>query len=370
MRDFLYIKNRIMWDTNDTRVSETEVLPTPQEVRKWLELSEEMQDFVVQSRDTTSNILHWRDNRKIVIAWPCSIHNEESAIEYAKWLKDMQKQFDNLYFVMRVYFEKPRTTVWWKGLINDPKINGSFDIAHGLVLARKILYDITKLWVPIATEQLDTITPQYLSDLVSYSAIWARTTESQPHREMASGLSSPVWFKNWSSWDTKIAVDWMKASMNSHIFMWINEKWQSSRVSTKWNYDTHVILRWGRDGINYTKDHIKKLEDSMIERDVEPMIIVDASHQNSEWDFKNQIKVCKDVAKQIKKGNTSIKWVMLESHLIEWSQTVEVWKTAYKSINSNQSITDACIGIEDSQKCFNILNKEIGWAKQNPGTTE
>ncbi len=320
--------------------SET-VLITPAELKTLIPTSDKVEQFITESRQTISNIVHKKDPRFLVICGPCSIHDIDAAKEYAVKLKKLHDQYkDTLYIVMRVYFEKPRTTVGWKGLINDPHMDDSFDIESGLKQARKLLLWISELGLPIATEALDPISPQYIGDLFSWAAIGARTTESQTHREMASGLSMPVGFKNGTDGSLETAVNAMQAAASGHRFMGINQQGQSALLQTSGNQDGHVILRGGGGKPNYDSLNVALAEQALAKAGVEEILIVDCSHANSNKDYSLQPLVAKDVFHQILEGNQSIIGIMLESNLNEGNQAADLPKNELKY---GVSITDACI---------------------------
>lgn len=317
------------------------VLITPAELKKLMPASESVDQFIAASRQIVSNIVHKKDPRFLVICGPCSIHDLDAAKEYATKLKKLHDQYkDTLYIVMRVYFEKPRTTVGWKGLINDPHMDDSFDIETGLKQARELLLWISELGLPIATEALDPISPQYLGDLFSWAAIGARTTESQTHREMASGLSMPVGFKNGTDGSLSTAVNAMQSASSAHRFMGINQQGQSALLHTSGNKDGHVILRGGGGKPNYDSLNVKLAEQALEKAGVEDILIVDCSHANSNKDYSLQPLVAKDVFHQVVEGNTSIIGIMLESNLNEGNQPLELQKD---SLKYGVSVTDACI---------------------------
>ena len=320
--------------------SET-VLITPAELKTLMPTSDEVEQFITESRQAISNIVHKKDPRLLVICGPCSIHDIDAAKEYAVKLKKLHDQYkDTLYIVMRVYFEKPRTTVGWKGLINDPHMDDSFDIETGLKQARGLLLWISELGLPIATEALDPISPQYIGDLFSWAAIGARTTESQTHREMASGLSTPVGFKNGTDGSLATAVNAMQSASSGHRFMGINQQGQSALLQTSGNQDGHVILRGGGGKPNYDSLNVALAEQALAKAGVEEVLIVDCSHANSNKDYSLQPLVAKDVFHQIIEGNKSIIGIMLESNLNEGNQAAERPKNELKY---GVSVTDACI---------------------------
>lgn len=330
---------------NDIHVNAEEVLITPQQLREELPLPSQSREFIINARKDIANIIHKKDHRLLVISGPCSIHDVDAAKEYAQQLKKLHDQYkDSLYIVMRVYFEKPRTTVGWKGLINDPHMDGSFDVESGLRKARELLLYLTELGLPLATEALDPISPQYLAELFSWSAIGARTTESQTHREMASGLSMPIGFKNGTNGSLDVAINAMQSAASSHRFMGINRQGQVALIKTSGNPDGHVILRGGKQP-NYQEESIKNCELQLAEHQLEPGIVVDCSHGNSKKDYRRQPLVAEDVFGQISNGNRSIIGIMLESHLSEGNQSANLPKSELKY---GVSVTDACIDFEST----------------------
>jgi len=315
--------------------------------------------FIAQSRDIIRNIISLNDPRLLTITWPCSIHDTKEAIIFAENAKKLQEKNPHLYIVMRTYFEKPRTTIGWKWLINDPTLNDSCDIEEWLEKARKLLIEINEMWVPTAIEFLDTITPQYIADLIHWWAIWARTTESQEHRKLVSGLSMPIWFKNWTDWGAKIAIDAINASKEWHTFIATTKEWKVAKVTTSWAPNSHIILRWWKDLTNYNEesvnDIIKQAEDKWINN----WIIIDFSHDNSEQNHENQPTVCTEVAKQIAKWNNKIIWVMIEANINEWNQKFTPWKDNPKDIKPWISITDKCVDLETNEKMLSELDKAV-----------
>lgn len=335
---------------SDINVRETKRLITPAELIGEIPMTPEASATVNGARKTIANILHGKDKRLLVIAGPCSIHDEKAAMEYAEKIQEYHRKMrDRVFIVMRVYFEKPRTTIGWKGLINDPHLDGSNDIATGLRKARKILNDINSMGLPTATELLDPIVPQYIANLVSWTAIGARTTESQTHREMASGLSMPVGFKNNTDGNLQAAVDAMKSCNHSHSFLGIDLEGRISVVKTKGNPNSHVILRGGRLGPNYYPESIAEAKERLENAGVDPLIMVDCSHANSNKKPENQAKVWESIIEQRRKGNGSLIGLMLESNLRHGNQPLEdISKLEY-----GVSITDACIGWEQSEELLN-----------------
>ncbi len=332
-------------------------LPTPEEIRKEVPASAASLQTVLAARETLRNILDSKDKRIFVVVGPCSIHDVKSAMEYAGRLKSLSdKVADQIVIVMRVYFEKPRTTIGWKGLINDPLMDDSFQIEKGLKLARKLLIDISSMGLPTATEALDPITPQYLSELISWSAIGARTTESQTHRELASGLSMPVGFKNGTDGNIQIAINAMESALTPHHFLGIDSKGKISVFMTKGNAYSHVVLRGGSKGPNYSAEHIAEAETALERHKLQRKIMVDCSHGNSNKDYKNQPKVFRAILDQIVSGNQTLCGMMLESHLFEGSQKIP---TDPKDLRYGVSVTDACIGWDTTEALLLEAHKKL-----------
>ena len=327
--------------TDDVRIKAvTELLPPIAHLYE-LPISEAAADLVVRTRQEISDLVHGKDNRLLVIIGPCSIHDPKAALEYAERLLPLRKKYEKeLLIVMRVYFEKPRTTVGWKGLINDPHLDGTFDINFGLRQARKLLLNLNEMGMPASTEFLDMITPQYYADLISWGAIGARTTESQVHRELSSGLSCPVGFKNGTDGNLKIAIDAIGAASHPHHFLSVTKTGHSAIVQTAGNRDCHVILRGGKEP-NYDSSHVTAAAEACEKAGVPAKLMVDFSHANSRKDFKRQMEVAADIANQLRNGEDHIMGVMVESHLVEGRQD--------KPVTYGQSITDACIGWPDTE---------------------
>jgi len=312
-----------MFRTQDLHVKEIVRLLTPRELKAQLPTTDAANATVARSRERVIRILRREDPRMLVVIGPCSIHDEKSALEYAIRLNDLRKEVaGQMEIVMRVYFEKPRTTIGWKGLINDPHLDGSQDIETGLQIARKLLLDITGMGLPTATEFLDPIVPQYTADLITWAAIGARTTESQTHREMASGLSMPVGLKNGTDGSLQVAIDAMGAARNPHSFLGINEDGVTSIVRTAGNPHTHVVLRGGRAKTNYDADSIRAAEDKLKSEKLLPVLMVDCSHANSEKKFAKQEDVWRSVIRQRIEGTQSLIGLMVESHLHEGNQPI------------------------------------------------
>jgi len=328
----------------NANIERLDLLTPPQQLKHQLPLSGQAKRTVVNSRLTIQNILNGHDNRLMVISGPCSIHDIDSAKEYATRLHKLHQEYsDKLFIIMRVYFEKPRTNVGWKGLINDPELDGSNNINLGLRKARSLLLWLAELGLPVATEALDPISPQYISDLISWSAIGARTTESQTHREMASGLSMPVGFKNSTDGSLDSAVNAILAASAPHSFIGIDNSGQTALLHTRGNPDCHIILRGGTQP-NYDQQSIANCIDKLQQKKLSTAVIIDCSHGNSNKDHNNQPKVMQDVVKQIIAGNHHIKGVMLESHLREGNQSLGA------NLTYGQSITDSCISWEVTEK--------------------
>jgi 3-deoxy-7-phosphoheptulonate synthase len=343
--------------TDDTRIVRQRPLVPPAVLLEELPLPEAGEAHVTRVRRQIGNILHGRDDRLLVIAGPCSIHDTRAAMDYASRLLPMARNFaDDLLVVMRVYFEKPRTVLGWKGLINDPGIDNSFQINHGLRLARQLLLDLLKSGMPAANEFLDTIIPQFLADLVCYGAIGARTTESQVHRELASGLSMPVGFKNSTSGNIQIAVDAVCSAKHSHWFPSVTKDGVVAIFQTSGNEDAHVILRGGsRTGPNYDAASIAGAVALMEKAALPARLVVDCSHANSDKDHNRQLIVAADLAAQIANGTHAIAGVMLESHLIAGRQD----HTSPSTAVYGQSITDACISIEQTGTLLTTLASAV-----------
>jgi len=329
-----------MQQTNNLNIQSITEVIAPEELKQVFPLSELSAEFVTSSRNQIQEVIHNRDSRLMVVVGPCSIHDPLAALDYARKLATLTKELDDqLLIVMRVYFEKPRTTVGWKGLINDPDLNDTHLISKGLGIARQLFCAITDLGLPIATEMLDTITPQYFADLISWGAIGARTTESQPHREMSSGLSFPVGFKNSTDGNLQIAMDAMSAAQHPHSFLGIDCRGKISIVKTCGNPNAHIVLRGGSGGPNYKASDIAITEDKLASRNLGPAIMVDCSHANSNKDHNLQENVINDVLDQISDGNTSINSLMIESNLEAGNQSI----AAQDQLKYGVSITDKCI---------------------------
>lgn len=337
-----------MFKTNNLNVKEIIPIVAPIYLRQIFPLSESDAKFVTESRNAVIDILNKRDRRLMAVVGPCSIHDPKAAIEYAEKLYKLSAQVnDKIMIIMRVYFEKPRTTVGWKGLINDPDMDKTHQISKGLGIARRLLSEITKMRLPVACEMLDPITPQYLSDMISWGAIGARTTESQTHREMASGLSFPIGFKNGTDGNVKVAMDAMKTALKPHSFLGINAEGKSAIVKTAGNPNVHIVLRGGEKKPNYFPEDIENSVRMLQDNKLLDSIMVDCSHGNSSKDHKKQEIVLQNLIEQIKKGCEYIKAVMIESNLHEGNQTVPEDKSQLKY---GVSVTDKCISWEDTDR--------------------
>ena len=341
------------YSTDNTRNIDRRKVPAPYELVNKYPINDEISKLVYGTRNEISQILHNKDDRLFVVVGPCSIHDTESALEYAEKLALQNKKLNkNILIIMRVYFEKPRTTVGWKGLINDPDINETFNIAKGIELARKLLINIAELGLPAGTEFLDPISPQYVTDVISWGAIGARTAESQIHRELASGLSCPIGIKNGTDGGLKAAIDGIQAANHSHVFLGATKEADIAMLKTAGNNDTHIILRGGKEP-NYDSESVKNTITALREAEVNESIMIDASHGNSQKKFKQQIPVVESICDQVLKGNDNIKGVMIESHLNEGNQKIS------ENLKYGQSITDACMGWEDTVNCLEMLSDVI-----------
>jgi 3-deoxy-7-phosphoheptulonate synthase len=337
--------------TDDVRIREIKELISPLELLSRLKESTTSTQNILNTRAEIHHILHSADDRLLVIVGPCSIHDTKAGLEYARRLLEVRKKLSaDLLIVMRVYFEKPRTTVGWKGLINDPHLDGSYDINEGLARARKFLLDVNELGLPAGMEFLDTITPQYTADLVSWGAIGARTTESQVHRELASGLSCPVGFKNGTDGGVQVAIDAIKTAETPHHFLSVTKEGHSAIISTSGNEDCHVILRGGKSP-NYDAKSVDAACKSLASGGLTPSLMIDCSHANSQKDYRQQKEVASNVATQISLGDARIMGVMLESHLNEGRQE----HTPGCELVYGLSITDACLGWQESVEVLESL---------------
>ena len=344
-----------MQKTSDLRISGRQEVISASSLMAEQPISEKSSETVFNARKAFSEILSKKDKRLAVVVGPCSIHDTDAAIEYANLLlkekKDLQ---DNLLIIMRVYFEKPRTTVGWKGLINDPDLDNSFNIDKGLSTARQLLRDINDLGMPAGTEFLDVITPQYLADLISWGAIGARTTESQVHRELASGSSCPIGFKNATNGGIQVAPDAIGSALHPHKFLSVTKDGKAAIFSSSGNKDCHVILRGGKEP-NYQNQYIEETAEMLKKNNLEDTVMVDMSHGNSSKQHKKQIEVCQDIANQIKDGENRITGVMIESNLVEGNQKAD----DLSQLVYGKSITDACINWQDTKDCLHQLADSV-----------
>jgi 3-deoxy-7-phosphoheptulonate synthase len=344
-------------EVHNTNMASQEVLVTPQSLWEALPMSEAVKRTVADSRSVIQDILERRDPRLFVVVGPCSIHDTDAAMDYARRLRDLAEELsDTLYIVMRVYFEKPRTTVGWKGLINDPYLDDSFKIEEGLHIGRKLLIDILELGLPTSTEALDPISPQYLQDLISWSAIGARTTESQTHREMASGLSSAVGFKNGTDGGLTVATNALQSVAKPHRFLGINRQGQVSVFTTRGNPYGHIVLRGGSSGPNYDSVHITLCEEALAKAGVPVNIVVDCSHANSNKKPELQPLVVDNVANQILEGNRSIVGLMIESNLKAGNQPIP---DNLAELEYGVSVTDGCIDWETTEQCLRRTRNKL-----------
>lgn len=342
---------------NNLNVLAQDVLITPEALKKAVPLTEKAEHCVIEGRQTIQNILDGTDPRLLVVVGPCSIHDVDAAQDYAKRLRELaDKVSDSLFIVMRVYFEKPRTTVGWKGLINDPHLNGSFEIEEGLHIARRLLVDLAEIGLPLATEALDPISPQYLQDCISWSAVGARTTESQTHREMASGLSGPVGFKNGTDGSLDVAINALQSVASPHNFLGINHAGQVSIIRTRGNGYGHVVLRGGNGKPNYDSVSVALAEQELKKAGLSPNIMIDCSHANSNKDAALQPLVLENVTNQILDGNTSIIGLMVESNIGWGNQKVPA---DLSQLTYGVSITDACIDWETTVDAFTQMDDKL-----------
>ena len=348
--------------TDDLRIINTQELVSPQEMIDSISPSEKGFATIVKARNQIKNILNKSDNKFMIVVGPCSIHDVDAAKEYATRLKNLSSSLsDNCLVVMRVYFEKPRTVIGWKGLINDPDLDGSFKINKGIRIARKLLIDLAEMEIPCGHEFLDLVSPQYVSDLISWGAIGARTTESQSHRELASGLSCPVGFKNGTDGSLQIAIDAMNAARHSHSFLSVTKEGKSAIFNTAGNDDCHIIHRGGNNKSNYGSNDVKNSVRILEQNGMRPNIMIDASHANSNKDFKMQSKVVDDVKNQLLSGEKNIIGIMLESNLVEGNQKI----SSRDKLRYGQSITDSCIGWEETENIILDLDDTLKKAYEN-----
>jgi 3-deoxy-7-phosphoheptulonate synthase len=346
-----------MHQTNNLHVVETSPLLSPDQLKEELPITEQIAELVYHSRAAVRDIIHGRDKRALCVVGPCSIHDPVAAVDYAERLAKLRERVsDDVLVVMRVYFEKPRTTVGWKGLINDPHLDESYDIALGLRLARELLLKVSAFGLPTAGEMLDPIVPQYLADLVAWAAIGARTTESQTHREMSSGLSMPVGFKNATDGGVEVAVNAILSAARPHRFLGIDGSGHVSSIRTTGNPDCHLVLRGGTDGPNYDAETVKKAADQLETVGANSRMLVDASHDNSGKDYERQPEVVRNVASQIAEGQTSIVGVMVESNLVAGKQSMSKDRSC---LCYGQSITDACVDLATTEEMLLTLASAV-----------
>jgi len=345
-----------MYRTDDLRIKWTKVVLPPVFLEEELPTTDKAADTVHATRQKICDILDGKDHRLLVVVGPCSIHDTKAAREYARLLRGAIDRFSSeLCIVMRVYFEKPRTTVGWKGLINDPFLDQSYRINDGLRMARHLLLDLAELGVPAGTEFLDMVTPQYVAGLVSWGAIGARTTESQTHRQLVSGLSCPVGFKNATSGDVQIAIEALQSAAHAHTFLGHTKHGQSAIFVTAGNKDCHVILRGGRTVTNYDAKSVGVVCDQLVKANLPPRVMIDCSHANSHRDHTKQSVVCRDVATQVAKGDRRIIGIMLESNLVSGSQKLG----RPEELEYGKSITDACIGWDETSVLLGELARSV-----------
>ena len=346
--------------TDDERIKDITVLPPPEHLIRFFPIrGTAVESLITETRRSIHNILDGSDDRLLVVIGPCSIHDPVAALEYARRLKDARlKHRDTLEIVMRVYFEKPRTTVGWKGLINDPYLDGSFRIDEGLRIARQLLIEINRLGLPAGSEFLDVISPQYIGDLISWGAIGARTTESQVHRELASGLSAPIGFKNGTDGNIRIATDAIQAAARGHHFLSVHKNGQVAIVQTTGNKDCHVILRGGK-APNYDAESVASAGRDLSAAGLPPRLMVDCSHANSSKQHEKQLDVTRDIAAQISGGSDSVFGLMIESHLQPGAQKFTPGKEHLEGLVYGKSITDACLGWPDSLQALEILASAV-----------
>ncbi|WP_348706660.1 3-deoxy-7-phosphoheptulonate synthase [Acidovorax soli] len=350
--------------TDDERIKDITVLPPPEHLIRFFPISgTPVETLITQTRKNIHRIMAGKDDRLLVVIGPCSIHDPAAALEYARRLAAVRAQYaDTLEIVMRVYFEKPRTTVGWKGLINDPYLDESFRIDEGLRIARQLLIEINRLGLPAGSEFLDVISPQYLGDLISWGAIGARTTESQVHRELASGISAPIGFKNGTDGNIKIATDAIQAAAGGHHFLSVHKNGQVAIVQTNGNPDCHVILRGGKTP-NYDAANVAAACADLAKAKLPQTLMVDCSHANSSKQHEKQLDVAKDIAGQIRGGSKSIFGVMVESHLNAGAQKFTPGKDDASKLEYGKSITDACLGWDDSLQVLEVLSQAVRAAR-------
>ncbi|MDR7095927.1 3-deoxy-7-phosphoheptulonate synthase [Hydrogenophaga laconesensis] len=350
--------------TDDERIKDITVLPPPEHLIRFFPIGgTPVESLISETRQRIHRILHGQDDRLLVVIGPCSIHDPAAAVDYARRLKPLREKYANtLEIVMRVYFEKPRTTVGWKGLINDPYLDESYRIDEGLRIARQLLIEINRLGLPAGSEFLDVISPQYIGDLIAWGAIGARTTESQVHRELASGLSAPIGFKNGTDGNIKIATDAIQAASRGHHFLSVHKNGQVAIVQTNGNKDCHVILRGGKTP-NYDAASVAASVKELEAARLPARLMVDCSHANSSKQHEKQLEVARDIAGQIVGGSRSIFGVMIESHIEAGAQKFTPGKDDVRGLKYGQSITDACLGWDDSLQALEMLSTAVRTAR-------
>ena len=349
-------------NTDDIRIEEIRQLLPPSLLLSELPILEPSAQLINSTRSDIDSVLNGLSDKLLVVVGPCSIHDRKAAIEYAEHVKKWISTYSNdLLIVMRVYFEKPRTTVGWKGLINDPNLDNSFDINNGLKIARSLLSEINEMGVPAGTEFLDAISPQYYADLISWGAIGARTTESQIHRELASGLSMPIGFKNGTGGSIKIAVDGIKAASQPHHFLSVTKQGVSGIVKTRGNKSCHIILRGSSNGPNCDSDSVNETSKLLKDNDLPGQLMVDCSHGNSLKDYKKQVLVAEDLSEQISGGSKDVASVMIESNLVEGNQKIS---PNLSDLVYGQSVTDSCVGLDDTEKILSMFADAVQKRRQ------
>ena len=349
-------------NTDDIRIDEIRQLLPPSLLLSELPILDSSAQLINSTRSDIDNVLNGLSDKLLVVVGPCSIHDQKAAIDYAEHVKKWISTYSNdLLIVMRVYFEKPRTTVGWKGLINDPSLDNSFDINNGLKIARSLLSEINEMGVPAGTEFLDAISPQYYADLISWGAIGARTTESQIHRELASGLSMPIGFKNGTGGSIRIAVDGIKAASQPHHFLSVTKQGVSGIVKTRGNKSCHIILRGSSNGPNCDSDSINETSRLLKDNDLPGQLMVDCSHGNSLKDYKRQVSVAENLSEQISNGSKDIASVMIESNLVEGNQKIS---SNLSDLVYGQSVTDSCVGLEDTEKILSMFADAVQKRRQ------
>ena len=349
-------------NTDDIRIDEIRQLLPPSLLLSELPILESSAQLINSTRSDIDSVLNGLSDKLLVVVGPCSIHDQKAAIDYAEHVKKWISTYSNdLLIVMRVYFEKPRTTVGWKGLINDPSLDNSFDINNGLKIARSLLSKINEMGVPAGTEFLDAISPQYYADLISWGAIGARTTESQIHRELASGLSMPIGFKNGTGGSIKIAVDGIKAASQPHHFLSVTKQGVSGIVKTRGNKSCHIILRGSSNGPNCDSDSVNETSKLLKDNDLPGQLMVDCSHGNSLKDYRKQVSVAENLSEQISNGSKDIASVMIESNLVEGNQKIS---SNLSDLVYGQSVTDSCVGLEDTEKILTMFADAVQKRRQ------